>query len=76
MFNSIQELKDFLVWANTQNIRSLKVDNIEVEFTAKASFELQSKSQSVLVSDPKIAKEIEKLESLEDEELLFFSSKP
>ena len=76
MFKTIQELKDFLVWANTQNIKTIKVQDVEVEFTTKATDVSQLKSQSVLVSDPKIAKEIEKLEALEDEELLFFSSKP
>lgn len=76
MFKDAEELKEFVIWAKSQGIQHVKVQDIEITFSNYAmlqTFESQSPSVGVkemAASQPKTEEEIR----LEEEELLFHSS--
>lgn len=71
MFNSIEEVKNFLVWANKNGLKHIKLEGIEAEFSevARAYATVDSQSPSQIASNSSQPED-------SDDELLYFSSKP
>jgi hypothetical protein len=81
MFKNTDELKEFIIWAKEQGLKSVKTDNISFEVS---DYELVKKftSQTTVLSEIEKPAESrvdvirqEAKQKDEDEELLFWSSK-
>jgi len=68
MFKDISELKSFILWAKDQKIKRLKVGECEAEFS-----DLVHVEEMITAPETKVNQE---QQQKEDEELLFWSSRP
>ena len=74
MFKTVEELKEFIEWAKTQQIQKVKLKGVEVEFSPYTFLpnidtlpELSNGGASTLA-------DLEPVDPTEEEELLFHSS--
>lgn len=72
MFTTIDQLKEFIIWAKSEKIQQVKVNNVEVTFSTLALIEDTPISQSLKLSPPNTT-DAEKLKQ-EENDLLFHSS--
>lgn len=73
MFKTIEELKEFILWAKSEKIARIKVADVEVEMSNIAL--IPQAYASVLSSQTEKSQENQSSAS-EDEELLMWSSRP
>ena len=74
-FKNIDELQDFLIWASQNGVQKIKVGQVEAEFVHPALRELGNVGTSVAPEASKPpTKEVKSLP--DDEEMLFWSSRP
>lgn len=83
LFKNLKEIKEFITWCKYQNVESFRLEDIYVNFKEsfeqpKVELELNKeeefeKAKQVLAERARIQAELEKTEN---EELLFWSSKP
>jgi hypothetical protein len=71
MFDTVDDLKQFIVWAQKAGLKSVKVKDIEVEFSElhRAMTEPSQSTVSSVATSLDVEEEV-------DEDLLFHSSRP
>lgn len=73
MFKDISELKEFILWAKQEKIQALKVDNVEIAFSAYAFLDPVAAELAPAPTRPPTQAEIEALVK-EEQDLLFHSA--
>lgn len=73
MFKTIDDLKEFLMWAKTQGIQSIKAKGVEVHFSHLAMSEDIIKE---LTDGSATLTDIEPKDKRDDEDALYWSSNP
>lgn len=73
MFKDISELKEFILWAKQEKIQALKVDNVEIAFSAYAFLDPVAGELAPAPTRPPTQAEIEALVK-EEQDLLFHSA--
>lgn len=83
MIKTIEELKDLIIFARANKVKSLKIGELELEVSELAHIDTtpgleqgQSQNPSVTASIPGLFEGLSDSLDPEDEELLFHSSRP
>lgn len=83
MFNTIEEVKQFILWAKKNKLHSVDINGVKFEISPYAFIDTLGEVESTLTEEPTEAPSNEELEimqeefqSKEDEDLLFHSSQP
>lgn len=74
MFKTIQELKEFIEWAKTQQIQKVKLKGVEVEFSSYTFLPSLEQLPELSNGGASTLADLEPLDEKEEEDLLFHSS--
>lgn len=80
MFKTVEQLKEFIMWAKTQQIKQVKIKGVDVTFSDLAlveQYEMNKSQSSVLGSVQEMIGSMPRTEEQlkkEEEDLLFHSS--
>lgn len=73
MFKTIEDLQKFIIWAKSQKVKSLKIDNIEFELS-ELSFLPDDQAINLKEAIGDTIADTEPLDTKEEEDLLFWSA--
>lgn len=72
MINSISELKDLILWAKSEKLKSLKLNGVEIEFSDISLLESVVLPDAAPATEPEIT---QTPQTAENDELLYWSAR-